>query len=224
MAARNARVKDRVNDDPGAAAIVASAMKRVERKKGAVAAAKKKAKRASGTKNMHGVEHHAERDSSRQVDGVDTVDRDNDAPTQWRRPSNLDAPDPRPGYIQKWGRYRAGNSDDIDNLEKLMDQGWRPRERSTAKRGHELTARSSGQYGKYYVKRGLMLMEMPEKMARQRNAFYLKKLQSMTESVERDLLNENNRVMPVLAPEKRTRVTRAARRGNLEASIPEDDE
>lgn len=224
MARSSARTKDRVNDDPGAAEIVASALKRAGEKKAAAVAAQKK--RKSATRRIHDVDNDVNvgNASSRQVDGVDAIDRDSASPTEWRRPSNLDAPAPRPGYVQRWVRYRSGNTEDIDNLEKSMDQGWRPRERSTAKRGHELTARSSGQYGKYYVKRGLMLMEMPLKLAQQRNAFYRKKLKTMTDSVDRDLLRDNNSIMPVLRPEKKTRTTRAARRGNLEASIPDDDE
>jgi hypothetical protein len=223
--ARATRTKDRLNDDPDAGALIASAIKRQQEKKAAATSPRKK--RKTGSKPIHGVENntvHVNNTSSRQADAVDTIDRDSDVPTQWRRPSSLDAPPPRPGYVQRWVRYRSGNIEDIDNIEKSMDQGWRPRKRTTEKSGHELTARASGQYGEYYVKRGLMLMEMPEKLAQQRNAFYRKKLRSMTDSVERDLLRDNNRIMPVLQPEKRTRVTRNARRGSLEASIPDDDE
>jgi hypothetical protein len=222
-----ARVKDRVNEDPDAAAIVAVAMKRRNEKAQAEKIAKAKAKRASGSKPIHGVNNnsvHTSNASSRQVDGVDTIDRDSDMPTQWKRPSNLDAPPPRDGYIQRWVRYRSGNAEDIDNLEKAMDQGWRPVEKSTKKTGHELTARTQGQYGKYYVKRGLMLMEIPEKLAQQRNAFYRKKLRVMTESVDRDLLKDNNAIMPVLAAEKRTRVSTTVRRGSLDRAIPDDDD
>jgi hypothetical protein len=215
-------VRDRTSDDPNAGAIIATALKRTQQK----AAAAKKAANKRGTKSLHGVDNDTIRGnaSSRQADGVDAIDRDADAGFIWKRPSNLDAPDPRPGYVQRWIRYRAGNVEDTDNIEKMMDQGWRPRDKSTSKAGHELTARTQGQYGKYYVKRGLMLMEMPVKTMQQRNAFYRNKLLTMTKSVERDLLKENNRVMPVLQPENKTRVTSKARRGNLDASIPDDDE
>jgi hypothetical protein len=225
MARATSRQKDRVSDDPGASAIIASALTRQAKKKAAAKEAAKRGK-ARGNKPIHAVDNtpHMQNNSSRQVDGVDTIDRDADVATQWRRPSNLDAPDPRPGYVQRWVRYRSGNVEDTENLEKAMDQGWRPRERTTEKRGHELTAKTSGTYGKYYVKRGLMLMEMPLKLAQQRNAFYEKKLQQMTKSVDVEMMRENNTVMPLLAPERKTRTTRAAKRGSLEASIPDDDE
>lgn len=225
--ARSARTTDREAGDPGADAIVAAAARRLQQKKAAVSASKRKAKAANrSNKPIHGVDRDVDagRASSRQVDGNDALDREADVPTQWKRPSALDAPEPRPGYVQRWVRYRAGNNEDIENIEKSMDEGWRPRERSTVKRGHELTARSSGQYGKYYVKRGLMLMEMPEKVAQQRAKFYRKKLRTMTESVEKDMLRENSKVMPLLTPERKTRVSVRANRGNLEANIPDDDD
>jgi len=222
MARAKQALKDRSNDDPGADAIIATALKN-KQTRDAIA---KKAKKKSGSRSMHGVDNDTARAnrSSRQADGVDSIDRDADGASMWKRPSNLDAPPPRPGFVQRWIRYRAGNVEDTDNIEKMMDQGWRPVDKTTTKAGHELTARTQGQYGKYYVKRGLMLMEMPVKTMQQRNAFYRKKLLTMTKSVERDLLKDNNRVMPVLQPENRTRVTSKARRGNLDASIPDDDE
>lgn len=227
MSRSSARIRDRENEDPSADAIIATATRRQQAKQGAAAAAKKKGKTANrSNKPIHGVDQDVDavRSSSRQVDGVDALDREADVPTQWKRPSALDAPEPRPGYTQRFVRYRAGNQDDIENIEKAMDQGWRPRERATVKRSHELTARSSGQYGKYYVKRGLMLMEMPIKVAQQRNAFYRKKLLTMTKSVDQDMLKEQNAIMPILRPERKTRVTKAAARGRLEASIPDDEE
>lgn len=225
------KVRDRVSEDPGADLVVAAALKRSQQKKAAAASAKKKGRAANrSNKPMHGIDRDlaSANSSSRGVDGADALDREADAPTQWKRPSALDAPDPRPGFVQRWVRYRAGNQEDIENIEKAMDQGWSPRERSTVKRGHELTAKTSGQYGKYYVKRGLMLMEMPEKLAQQRARFYRKKLRTMTASVDREMLNDDNSVMPLLRPKRKTRVTVAARRGRLEdkvaAAEDEDDD
>lgn len=223
----SAKTRDRVSDDPGADAIVASALKRTQQKKAAATRAKKKGVASTrSNKPIHGVDRDTSsaNSSSRGIDGKDALDREADIPTQWQRPSVLDAPDPRPGYVQRWVRYKAGNQEDQENIEKAMDQGWRPRERSTVKRGHELTAKSSGQYGKYYVKRGLMLMEMPEKLAQQRAKFYRKKLLTMTKSVDQDMLKDNNSVMPLLKPRRKTRVTVRASRGSLDANVPGDDE
>jgi hypothetical protein len=204
---------------------LAEYIRRTERK---IAAAQrsKTHKRTPKKKQTHYVAHsdvHDQNDSARQVDTVDDIDRDSELPTTWRRPSMLDAPQARPGYVLKWVRYRAGNAEDTDNLEKRMSEGWRPVRKSTVKRVHELTADLHGKYGQYIVKRGLILMELPEKLHAQRMAAYQEKLARMTESIDRNLFKENDPRMPLLKPVRKTRVTTRASRGNLAASIPDDE-
>jgi hypothetical protein len=46
----------------------------------------------------------------------------------------------------------------------------------------------------------------------------------MTESIDRNLFREQDRRMPFMTPERRTTVTRRARRGRLEDNIPGDEE
>jgi len=205
--------------------VVARSLKRVEEKKARADQAKKR-KRTPAHKRMHHVDNdvHMQNESARQVDQRDEIDRENELPTSWRRPSALGAPEPRPGYVQRWVRFRMGNQEDVDNLEKMMEQGWRPRKRTAAKRGHELTAGSDAKYGQYYVKRGLILMEMPETLADQRDKFYRNRLKRMTESIDRNLFKENNRVMPLLQPFRKTVTTTTARRGRLDDHVPGDDE
>src|SRR5690606_13057980 len=102
-----------------------------------------KRKRTPAHKRTHYVGNedvHVTNQSARQVDKRDEIDRDSELPQSWKRPSQLDAPAPRPGYKQRWVRYRNGNHEDADNLEKMLDQGWRPVRRSRASQVHELTA------------------------------------------------------------------------------------
>lgn len=223
---RAARIPEGVESDSEAASIIARSLKRSESKK-ARATNTKKRKRTPAHKQTHYVGNedvHVENQSARQVDVVDEIDRDSELPTSWRRPSALDAPEPQPGYVQRWVRYRMGNQEDADNLDKMMEQGWRPVERSTKRRGHELTADLRGKYGQYIVKRGLILMQMPEKLSAQRNRFYDRKRKQMTESIDRSLFKLNNRVMPLLEPMRKTRTTKVARRGRLDDLVPGDEE
>mgnify|MGYP001157876123 FL=1 len=205
--------------------IIDRAIKRSDAKK-ARAVNTKKRKRTPHHKQTHYVANedvHVENESARQVDAREDIDRDSELPTSWRRPSQLDAPATRPGYVQRWVRYRSGNQEDPDNLDKALEQGWRPVKRSRALRGHELTADLRGKYGQYIVKRGLILMEMPIELADQRNAYYRQKLRQMTEAIDRDLFKLNHPAMPLLKPERKTLTTTKARRGRLEDLIPEDD-
>jgi hypothetical protein len=208
-----------------APAIVARAQKRSADKKRKATKAAKSHRATPAHKRAHGVDNDTlvANTSARQTDVVDDIDRDSEVPTAWRRQSLLEAPDPRPGYVQKWIRFKSGKDEDTDNLQKALDSGWSPRKRTTAKRGHELTADTNAKYGQYIVKRGLILCEMPEKMADQRNAFYANKTKRMTESIDRSLFKENNRIMPVLRPEISSQTTRRARRGRLEDAIAGDD-
>lgn len=186
-----------------------------------------KRKRTPAHKRTHYVGNedvHVENQSARQVDEAVEIDRDSELPQSWRRPSQLDAPAPRPGYKQRWVRYRSGNQEDADNLDKMLDQGWRPVKRSAASRVHELTADLRGKYGQYIVKRGLILMEMPEKLVAQRNKHYRTKLRQMTQAIDRDLFKLHHPHMPLLKPERMSRTTKKARRGRLEELIDDDGE
>lgn len=201
--------------------IVGRAMKRVSAKQ-ARAANTQKRRRTPAHKQTHYVGNedvHVENESARQVDQAEEIDRDSELPTAWRRPSDLDAPAPRPGYVQRWVRCKSGGQEDTDNLEKMLGQGWRPVKRSAAKRVHELTANLNGKFAQYIVKRGLILMELPEKLAAQRSQFYRRKKTLMTQAIDRDLFKLNHPAMPLLKPERATRTTKKARRGRLEALV-----
>ncbi len=160
---------------------------------------------------------------ARQADSRTRVSRDSDLPQTWVRPTNLTAPPPRPGYVNRWIRFRAGSDEDRDNLDKAMSQGWRPLPKSNIGKEHELTANLEGKYGQYVVKRGLILMELPEHLWQQRRDYYADKQHRMTESIDRNLLRQLDRRTPAWGNERRTSVSRKARRGRLEDSIPGDE-
>lgn len=184
---------------------------------------KKTAKRDS-THSLDNEAVHDGNDQARQLNARARVQRDSDLPETWVRPSNLSAPEARAGYVNKWVRFRASGEEDRDNLDKAMSQGWRPIRKSTLRKEHELTANLEGKYGQYVVKRGLILMELPEHLWEQRQSFYTDKKIKMTESIDRNLKANNDRRMPFLKPERRSTVTKKAKRGSLESSIPDDED
>ena len=172
-----------------AAQVINQQVQEAERRKAAAAAAAKRRRTPShlSTHHVGNDQVHLGNESARQMDGREEIARDSDLPTEWVRPSNLTAPDARPGFVQRWCRYKSGNTEDADNLDKMLDQGWRPRSAKSVKRGHKLTADLRGKYSEYYVKRGLILLELPERLASQRKLFYNNKLKQMTESVDRSM-------------------------------------
>ena len=50
--------------------------------------------------------------------------------TAWKPPALLDAPEARPGYVQRWVATSIQGKDTPDNVYKRMREGWEPRSRS----------------------------------------------------------------------------------------------
>jgi hypothetical protein len=217
-AARN-KPKTRIEGELASAELIDAAVKRAEAQRGQAQTAKQVKAR---TKPVHGVDHSPHRASTQTVSH--DVERDNDMPTQWREPRRLDAPPPRPGYVQRFVRFRSGSEEDAENFEEKLEEGWRPRKRSSVRKVHELTANTHKQHGEYYVKRGLILMELPEKLKIQRDRFYAAQREQMLKGVDRTMFKLNHRVMPLLRPERSTSVTQRARRGALESMVPGDEQ
>lgn len=206
--------------------MIASSIRRADQAKASFAKQTKMRKKTARRDSTHSLDNEGVHDlnSSARQDGARTrIVRDSDLPQTWVRPTALAAPPPRPGFMNKWVRFRAGNDEDKDNLDKAMSQGWRPIPKSKLRKEHELTANLEGKYGQYVVKRGLILMELPLELWQQRQDFYADKLDKQTESIDRNLFREQDRRTPFLKPDRRTTVTRRARRGRLEDHVPGDE-
>lgn len=165
---------------------------------------------------------HRRNSSDRQLDSRDEIERDSELPTQFREAKRLDAPPPRPGFVQRWVTYRIGSAEDEENFDSMLEEGWRPVRRTAVKRVHELAFSSNGPRGQYYVKRGLILMELPEELKVQRDRHFRMLNKRQNDGVDKNMFKVNNRVMPLLQPERSTRSTHKARRGRLEAAPDEE--
>lgn len=154
-------------------------------------------------------------ESARQVDGVTEVDRESH-PSTWKRSTALDAPPPRPGFIQRWVRRKLDGKDDTENYDRYIEEGWRPRKPLTVKRGHSLTTTRNQSNAQEIVKRGHVLMELSEKQAQQRQEFYQGSLDRQTKAVENELFADNRgaagRVMPIEDATVKSRAALARRR------------
>ena len=51
--------------------------------------------------------------------------------TAWKPPALLDAPEARPGYVQRWVATSIQGKDTPDNVYKRMREGWEPRKAET---------------------------------------------------------------------------------------------
>lgn len=82
----------------------------------------------------------------------------------WRRPMNLDAPPPRPGYRQRWVRVEFRSESDNLNWQGKVREGWAPRDPATISEADKYFGFSPSMHNGTGVIRvgGLILMEIPE--------------------------------------------------------------
>lgn len=95
------------------------------------------------------------------AEASDEDDYDDD----WEEQELLDAPDPRPGFVQHWVRtLRTDNGQpDAQNLAKRLNQGWRPRSADTLPRGSFAPTIQHGDFAGVIGIEGMILMERPQK-------------------------------------------------------------
>lgn len=174
-------------------------------------------KQAAGTKEVvddpHGVDHAELRSTESDVMKSYGVDRDEDAP--WARPAELDAPPPRPGYTQRWIRIRLGNQEDSRNSMRKFREGWLPRKLETVPEGFLPPTFLHSRLGDVIGVDDLILCEMPIKKARQRNAYYKRKVANMVEAIESDLRRVDSGG-PRIGVESRTVVTKRRNRAVMD--------
>lgn len=217
--------RQRIAGAPTSSELINASVVRAEKAK-ARAQTVKREKITPKRKQMHAVHEndvHTDNESARQADSRTEVDRDSEVPNSWQLPTMLDAPPPRPGFSNRWVRLKAGNDEDAEHFEAMLEEGWRPIKRARVRRVHELTATTHGKYSGYYVKRGLILMEFPEALQIQRARYFKQQQQNMNRGVDRNLFKINHRVMPLLQPERSTRTSLSARRGRLDDAVPGDE-
>lgn len=159
------------------------------------------ARLANETEDPHEVDHsHGSTDHG----AAEAHDTPREEHLDWRRPSMLEAPPPRPGYVQRWIRSAIGASADPKNVSQRFREGWKPRAASTVPRGYTPPTIMHGQFGEVIGVEGNILCEMPIRMAQQREAFYRKKALQQTQAVEQDVHKVERPDLPITATRKST--------------------
>ena len=113
-------------------------------------------------------------------------DGDSRPATAWKPPALLDAPEARPGYIQRWVATSIQGKDTPDNVYKRMREGWEPRKAETVKSKLFPTI-NHGQWQGCTGIEGMLLCEMPEERHSAMKEYYSTKNGEQNESVAGDL-------------------------------------
>ena len=115
-----------------------------------------------------------------------TRDEQSRPDTAWKPPSLLDAPEPRPGYTQRWIATSIQGKETPDNVYKRMREGWEPRKADTVKEKLFPTI-NHGQWAGSIGIEGMLLCEMPVEKHRQMKDYYHNRSIEANESIAGDL-------------------------------------
>lgn len=117
-------------------------------------------------------------------------------------PSLLPKPTQIPGRKFRYIRTSTLGSDDAKNVSSRFREGWVP---VLAKDHPELEVKAN-RNGNVEIG-GLILCQTAEETVNDRNQYYSGIAQNQQESVDNSFLRHNDPRMPMLAPERRTKVT-----------------
>jgi len=139
------------------------------------------------------------------------IKRDNDTretksrTRSWQRPETLPSPMPQDGYEFHWVRIATLGQVDATNVSSKLREGWEP---VKAADHPEITMVNieNERFADNVVIGGLMLCKAPEELVAERNQHYDMQARSQMDSVDNNLMRENDPRMP-LFNERKTKVT-----------------
>lgn len=123
----------------------------------------------------------------------------------WQPPELLPSPNEEEGYSFHWVRVATQGQVDATNLSSKMREGWEPVKASDHP---EITMVSTEQerFKDNVVVGGLMLCKAPVEFIEDRTAYYSQQTTSQMQSVDNNLMRENDPRMP-LFNDRQTKVS-----------------
>lgn len=126
----------------------------------------------------------------------------------WNPPSVLPDPNPQPGYVFRYVRSSMVNQSDGKNVSMRFREGWEPCKVSDHPE-LQLELDQDGRFAKDGIIEigGLILCKMTVGRAEQRARYYEEQSRRQMDSVDANLMREQDARMPLLKPERNTRTT-----------------
>ena len=120
-------------------------------------------------------------------------------PKAWSPPALLPDPDPKPGFRRRYVRTRSVGHDDSKGVSMRLREGFQP---VSANEHANLMLPKSGERGREDTIEigGLILMEIPEETAVQREQYYRDLSKDQVRSFQETMFKESDPIMPVLNP------------------------
>ena len=123
----------------------------------------------------------------------------------WQRPETLPSPNPEPGYAFRWIRVATQGQTDATNVSSKFREGWEPVKASDHPEITVVTIENE-KFKDNVVIAGLILCKAPEELIAERKAYYESQTEGQMQSVDNNLMRENDPRMP-LFHERKTKVT-----------------
>ena len=123
----------------------------------------------------------------------------------WTRPEVLPSPNPEPGYEFRWIRVSSQGTTDATNVSSKLREGWEPAKASDHPEITLVTIESD-RFKDNIVIGGLLLCKAPVELIEERTDYYKQQTRSQMDSVDNNLMRENDPRMP-LFHERKTKVT-----------------
>lgn len=153
-----------------------------------VSAARRDAKRGREKISQGGDERGREtREQETHNELFERVDEDQ----PYIRPTSLEAPTPRSGFKQRWIRVGMGQNEDAKNLARKLREGWRARRSETVSKAFHVPRISGGKFSGTIMVEGMLLCEMPLKLAKKRAEMISKETNTRTQAVNEGLMRVN---------------------------------
>ena len=131
----------------------------------------------------------------------------------WIPPSTLDAPDPPEGYTHRWIRESVMGNDDKKNLSARLREGF-DLVRADEYPNFEAPTVQDGRHAGVIGVGGLLLARFPIESKKERDAYFQGKTDEQMTAVDNDLMREEHSSMPILKPDRQSRVTFGAKGGS----------
>ena len=127
-------------------------------------------------------------------------------PASFRPPSLLPDPLPQPGWVFRWVRTSMVGQSDATNVSMRFREGWEP----VKIEDHpelEVMPDHQSQFPGCVEIGGQLLCKAPREVAESRQRYYEGVAEQQMESVDQNYMRENDPRMPLLRPDRKTRVT-----------------
>lgn len=122
-------------------------------------------------------------------------------PKQWTPPELLPEPDKQPGFAYRWIRVSTLNNADPRNLSAKLREGWEPVKLEEQPK-FQLLIDPNSRFKDNIEVGGLLLCKTPQELVDQRNDYYQKQSEGQIESVDNNLMRQNDPRMPLFNERK----------------------